>query len=551
MLPVRFLLICLATLFLVGCKPKPPLETRDIQNTTGAATITGEVWVDNWFALYIGDQLIIEDSVPITTERSFNAERFTFKADFPLTLCFVIKDFKQNDTGLEYIGSNRQQMGDGGMIAQFTDADTGELLAVTSADVKCLVIHEAPLDTDCEKEQNPTAGESPCGFKKTPEPEGWKAADFDDSEWQNATVYSESDVRPKGGFDLIHWAPSAKLIWSSNLKTHNTILCRMKINGPTATKVDEDSQKDSTAFVATQKKSNSKRPAMAEPFTKFKDKVKVHWDTEYLYVESDGLPSHPMMTGIRAWQQQVPLPQPFTGKNAWQIPRQPRLATQPISAKTNLFRGAIALAVNGVPIFNALNNRGEDAYLAGELDRWGGHCGRGDDYHYHMAPVHLEKIVGKGMPIAYALDGYPIYGFKEPDGSAVRNLDQYNGHTGTNGNYHYHSTKKYPYINGGMRGVVTVRDGQIEPQPRDSPVRAPLRPLRGATITNFKTTGNKSELFYRLGGKTGSVTYSTNDNKTFTFRYQDPNGRVRTETYQRRERGRRPVRPNRRPPRKP
>ena len=46
--------------------------------------------------------------------------------------------------------------------------------------------------------------------------------------------------------------------------------------------------------------------------------------------------------------------------------------------------GAIALAVNGMPIFNALNNRGDDAYLAGELDDWGGHAGRADDYHYHM-----------------------------------------------------------------------------------------------------------------------------------------------------------------------
>lgn len=35
-------------------------------------------------------------------------------------------------------------MGDGGKFAQFTDADTGELLADTNADVKSLVIHEAP-----------------------------------------------------------------------------------------------------------------------------------------------------------------------------------------------------------------------------------------------------------------------------------------------------------------------------------------------------------------------------------------------------------------------
>ena len=82
-----------------------------------------------------------------------------------------------------------------------------------------------------------------------------------------------------------------------------------------------------------------------------------------------------------------------------------------MSAKTNFFRGAIALAVNGVPIFNPIKNNGvTDTLIAGELDKWGGHCGRADDYHYHVAPVHLEKLTGKGKPLAFALDGYPIYG---------------------------------------------------------------------------------------------------------------------------------------------
>ena len=40
----------------------------------------------------------------------------------------------------------------------------------------------------------------------------------------------------------------------------------------------------------------------------------------YAYVESNGMPDHRMMVGIRAWQQQVPIPQPYTGRNAWRIP---------------------------------------------------------------------------------------------------------------------------------------------------------------------------------------------------------------------------------------
>jgi len=44
-----------------------------------------------------------------------------------------------------------------------------------------------------------------------------------------------------------------------------------------------------------------------------------------------------------------------------------------------------------------------------------------------MAPVHLEKTVGKGNPIAYALDGFPLYGCTDADGNEPKNLDEFNG----------------------------------------------------------------------------------------------------------------------------
>ena len=33
-----------------------------------------------------------------------------------------------------------------------------------------------------------------------------------------------------------------------------------------------------------------------------------------------------------------------------------------------------------------------------------------------------------GWPIAVALDGYPIYGYEEPDGGATGKLDEFGGH---------------------------------------------------------------------------------------------------------------------------
>ena len=248
-----------------------------------------------------------------------------------------------------------------------------------------------------------------------------------------------------------------------------------------------------------------------------------------------------MMVGITAWQQQVPLPQPYTGDNAWRIPLHPVPAQSPMSTKTNFFRGAIALAVNGVPIFNPIKNDGRtDTFLAGELDKWGGHCGRADDYHYHIAPVHLQKVVGDNQPIAYALDGYPIYGYQHQGEPGFAALDALNGHKDPQGNYHYHATPTYPYLNGGFYGQVNERNGQVDPQPRGQPYRPALPPLRGAKITGFsmQPTLNTPKIFrveYDLHGSKHTITYQLNLDNSVTFQFPEASG-TRTETYTPRQR---------------
>jgi len=298
--------------------------------------------------------------------------------------------------------------------------------------------------------------------------------------------------------------------------------------------------------------SHEQIPQIAEAFKAFVKlkAIQTRWDDRFFYVESNGIPDHEMMVGITAWQQQVPLPQKYIGDNAWQIPLHPVAAASPATAKNRFLRGAIAIAVNGIPIFNPLNNRGDDAYLFGELDEFGGHCGRADDYHYHTAPVHLEKINGKGKPIAYALDGFPIYGYEEPDGAPVKNLDTLNGHEDAEGHYHYHATKQYPYLNGGFHGVVTERGGQVDPQPRTEPLRPALSPLRDARITGFKATKAGSyTLNYDVRGVQGTVSYTLSDDGSVKFVFVDTKGRTTEETYSPKRHG--PGRGDRRPPPRP
>ena len=278
---------------------------------------------------------------------------------------------------------------------------------------------------------------------------------------------------------------------------------------------------------------------MDSAFAAFKPSISTSSDNNYFYIASTGIPSHNMMIGITNWQQQVPIAQPYTGTNHWSIPLAPVYAATPVSTKTNFMKGAVALAVNGVPIFNALNNRGEDSFLIGELDQWGGHCGKGDDYHYHAAPLHLSATSGL-KPIAFALDGFAVYGAKEPDGSTMKTLDESHGHVGSNSVYHYHGTNDYPYVVGSMKGKVNVDpstpapENQIIPQAFSNPLRPALTPLNGASITAFSApTATSYLLTYKIGVKTGSVQYSWTTANLYTFTFTDVDGKQTNSTYQR------------------
>ncbi len=167
-----------------------------------------------------------QDSVPITTERSFNAETFTFIASYPLTIAIEAKDFTQTDSGIEYMGKPNQQMGDGGLIAQVTDVSTGNVIAVTNANWRTLVIQQAPLNPSCEKDADP---DKTCKFASIAAPTGWTNASFNDAAWTSATAWSAAAVGPKGGYDEIGWNPSAKLVWGTDLHIGNTILLRLKV----------------------------------------------------------------------------------------------------------------------------------------------------------------------------------------------------------------------------------------------------------------------------------------------------------------------------------
>lgn len=220
-----------------GQRPPPPpggggpMVTEADLGGAGSVTVEGEIWVDNWFQMHLNGAPLYEDSTPYLTERSFNGERITFQTDLPATIAFEFRDYMANDTGLEYIGTNRQQLGDGGAIAQFRNAATGEVLAVTGADWACTVIHHAPANPSCANESNPVAGQGACAGTILAAPDGWTTPGFDDSAWTATEVHTAADVGPKDGYDQIDWDRSAALIWGPSLRQDNIVLCLATLGG--------------------------------------------------------------------------------------------------------------------------------------------------------------------------------------------------------------------------------------------------------------------------------------------------------------------------------
>ena len=227
--------------------------------------------------------------------------------------------------------------------------------------------------------------------------------------------------------------------------------------------------------------------------------MSVSESSDTLTVESDGFPTHDNMAGITGWNQRIALPQDFTEDNAFTFPLAPELATEGVK---NYIHGAIGVAINGIPIFvpykqNLCSNTNYvdenchlldtvdesdtnlntfDTYFQGELDSCGGHSGRGDDYHYHTYSDCLEAIMEaaglepKNHPWAYAYDGFPIYSPYPMDSDdqttiteLLADLDEYNGHYNSDGNYHYHAKQPSddttnpgrPYVTGGLAGVIS------------------------------------------------------------------------------------------------
>lgn len=256
------------------------------------------------------------------------------------------------------------------------------------------------------------------------------------------------------------------------------------------------------------------------------------------------------MVGIRSWIQRVPVPYDYR----WRIPLSPSWLAEPVEASA---RGPIAVAVDGVPIFHyerrpdastSLDNyeQRNDTVVQGELDQCGGHSGQGEDYHYHYAPICLMDDHNPELPIAFGLDGTPIYFGEGGDEYYGRGrysglsylpdqaLDECNALQLPDGGFVHFTTKTPPYVVGCHHGFFDPKR-QIEPRPFDALAQRTASPLGGSygepvstLITDFEEIKDGE---YRLtfnslskSGVKSSILYRQTSEDCWVFEYQSVAG---------------------------
>jgi hypothetical protein len=140
------------------------------------------------------------------------------------------------------------------------------------------------------------------------------------------------------------------------------------------------------------------------------------------------------------------------------LPVDPRIAPAPSCVPM----GMIGIALNGVAIFNALDDAGRDAVAHEVQDVCDGHPQMHGEYHYHGPSPCLPKEAENEALVGYALDGFGIYSIYDAAGNELTDadLDACHGRVGTvmwNGGrtsvYHYVLTRDYPYTIGCFRGT--------------------------------------------------------------------------------------------------
>ncbi|WP_104400627.1 hypothetical protein [Vibrio penaeicida] len=228
------------------CSNITPQSLADVKEASVPVTvidsdgeeITGYIFADNYFELYINGTLVAVDTVPFTP---FNSSVVKFKVKKPYTIAIKVVDWEENlGLGTESNRGKAYHAGDGGFIASFSDG------TVTGSDWQAQTFYTAPIyDLTCLSEIDGQRLSETCTTEGTNHgenayaahwqtPSNWMTQEFDSTSWPQATLYSENEIGVKNKKSYMNFiekfsGAGASFIWSTNVVLDNEVLLRYEV----------------------------------------------------------------------------------------------------------------------------------------------------------------------------------------------------------------------------------------------------------------------------------------------------------------------------------
>lgn len=199
--------------------------------------ITGYIFADNYFELFINGRLVGVDAVPFTP---FNSNIVKFKVKKPYDIAIKAVDWEENSgLGSERNRGKKYHPGDGGLIASFSDG------TITNSHWKAQTFYTSPIyDLSCVEEVGNERITKDCSTSGSNEyvetyslhwdiPLSWESNE-DYLSWPKSVQYTEDEIgvdnkKAYMNFQEQFSGSGASFIWSSNLVLDNLVLFRYHV----------------------------------------------------------------------------------------------------------------------------------------------------------------------------------------------------------------------------------------------------------------------------------------------------------------------------------
>ena len=199
--------------------------------------ITGYIFADNYFELFINGKLVGVDAVPFTP---FNSNIVKFKVKKPYDIAIKAVDWEENSgLGSERNRGKKYHPGDGGLIASFSDG------TITNSDWKAQTFYTSPIyDLSCVKEVGNERITKDCSTSGSNEyvetyslhwdiPLSWESNE-EYLSWPKSLQYTEDEIgvdnkKAYMNFQEQFSGSGASFIWSSNVVLDNLVLFRYHV----------------------------------------------------------------------------------------------------------------------------------------------------------------------------------------------------------------------------------------------------------------------------------------------------------------------------------